>query len=253
MLFSQIITCASLSGQLLKPWLPKYHSLLVIISLAQRWSERALIAAPIKFIIIVIWFLIDSVCLAMLSYCIAIKLHTGSTDMCGPARGVVFLTHHHQMRKNRRIFRTAAVLLLLCNLVNADKHVSSVSISPTGVSVSFFFKQRSKSWSYIRNLGLLQSCWFCSLPSTCVMVGSRCFPHTNTGSCELPDFCVTLEMLLAVISQTIRCHKETVTSCLHDCCYPCSKLCHEVYNKYTYMFSYMYVLFNDLISQMDKL
>lgn len=98
---------------------------------------------------------IDWVCLAILSYCIAIKLHTGSTDMCGPARGVVFLTHHHQMRKNRRICRTAAaVLLLLCNFVNANTHVSSVSISPTGVLV-LFFKQRSKSWSYISNLGLL--------------------------------------------------------------------------------------------------
>lgn len=73
--------------------------------------------------------------------------------MCGPAQGVVFLTHPHQMRKHRRIVRTAAVLLLLCNFVNADTRVSSVSIPP----LLFWscFSNKGQSRSYVSNLGLL--------------------------------------------------------------------------------------------------
>lgn len=176
--------------------------------------------------------------------------------MCGPAQGVVFLTHPHQMRKHRRIVRTAAVLLLLllCNFVNADTRVSSVSIPP----LLFWscFSNKGQSRSYVSNLGLLhRAAGLLSSPAP-VMVASRCFSHTLTGSCELPDFCVALQMLLVVISQTMRCSKETVTSCLHDCLCSCVMKYTNTFTcfhtcMYLWYFS-LFALFSDLISQIVK-
>lgn len=118
------------------------------------------------------------------------------------------------------------------------------------------FSNKGQSRSYVSNLGLLhRAAGLLSSPAP-VMVASRCFSHTLTGSCELPDFCVALQMLLVVISQTMRCSKETVTSCLHDCLCSCVMKYTNTFTcfhtcMYLWYFS-LFALFSDLISQIVK-